>query len=325
MRRRRTGRCQHDFQVPGRLGPGRTPAAIGAGLRRMNRATDPLAGIGGHTIDIDRRTGHRTIGLNAARCARHQPAQCDGCFRDDLDPGRFMAGDEFVDLAERARMKSSLAMIDGAEHEIGRALQCWAFCRHAGRRARLANKAAVGLRIFVEAVAAQRQERRARRHLVFALVETAQERAAAVELAAESLIPIIDAMVRNAAQHRMTDIGAAAAPDIATDRIAAARIADQRDPRRTGAALQLLDGLSEFAALVLGRGTIGLLHLVVGARQRIGEIDREHPIARHAVGFHPPHRGDPERRMVAIAMHEKNRRHIRRARRGRRRLRQGLR
>ena len=216
-------------------------------------------------------------------------------------------------------------MIDGAEHEIGRALQRRAFRRHARRRAWLADKAAVGLRIFVEAVAAQRQERRARRDFVFALVETAQERAAAVELAAEAIIPIIDAMVRNAAQHRMTDIGAAAALDIEADRIAAARIADQRDPRRTGAPLQLLDGLSEFAALVLGRGAIGLRHLVVGARQRIGEIDREHFFAQHAVRLHPPHRGDPERRMVAIAMHEKNRRHIRRARRGRRRLRQGLR
>jgi hypothetical protein len=38
-------------------------------------------------------------------------------------------------------------------------------------------------------------------------------------------------MVGNAAQHRMTDIGAAAILDIATDRIAAARITDQRDPR----------------------------------------------------------------------------------------------
>src|SRR3981189_1657601 len=87
----------------------------------------------------------------------------------------------------------------------------------------------------------------------------------------------------------MTDIGAAAILDIATDRIAAARITDQRDPRRTGAALQFLDRVGKFTALVLDRGAIGLLHLFVGARKRIGEIDREHPIARHAVRFHSLH------------------------------------
>jgi hypothetical protein len=40
----------------------------------------------------------------------------------NLDPRRFTAGDEFVDLAECTRMKRGLAMIDGAKHEIGRAL-----------------------------------------------------------------------------------------------------------------------------------------------------------------------------------------------------------
>ena len=129
-------------------------------------------------------------------------------------------------------------------------------------------------------------------------------------------------MVGNAAQHRVADIGAATVLDVAADRIAAARIADQRDPRRTGAALQFLDRLAQLAALVFGRGTACLFHLVVGARQRIGEIDGEHPVARHAVRFHSPKRRDPERRMVAIAMNEQNRRHLARGRRRRRGLRE---
>ena len=72
-----------------------------------------------------------------------------------VDARRLAAGDEFIDLAERARMKRGLAMIERAEHEIGRALQRRAFGGDAGRRARLADEAAVGLRIFVDAVAAQ--------------------------------------------------------------------------------------------------------------------------------------------------------------------------
>ena len=224
-----------------------------------------------------------------------------------------LAGDEFVDLAKRARMKCDLAMVERAEHEIGRALQRRSVERHAGRRARLADEAAIGLRKFVDAVAAQSEKRRAWRYLALAFVQAAQERAAAIELAGETIVPIIDAMVGNAAQHRVADIGAAAILDVIADRIAAARTADQRDARRAGAALQFLDGLAELAALVFGRGTVCLLHLVIGARQRIGEIDREHPLTRHAVRFHSPERRDPERRMVAIAMDEQNRRNVGRA------------
>ena len=171
-------------------------------------------------------------------------------------------------------MKRDLAMIERAEHEIGRALQRRPVRCHAGRRARLADEAAIGLRKFVVAVAAQSEERRARRHLALALVQAAQERTAAVELAVQTVVPIIDAMVGNAAQHGMADIGAAAILDVIADRIAAARIADEGDPRRAGAALQFLDGLAKFAALVFGRGTVWLFDLVIGARQRIGEIDR---------------------------------------------------
>src|SRR5439155_9361067 len=145
-------------------------------------------------------------------------------------------------------------MIERAEHEVGRALQRRAVRCHAGRAARLADKPPVGLRIFVDTVAAQREERRARRHLALALVQATQERAAAVELAAKPLVPFIDAMVGNAAQHRVADIGAAAIPDVIADRIAAARIADERDALRAGATLQFLEGLAELTALVFGRG-----------------------------------------------------------------------
>src|SRR2546430_8471307 len=150
-----------------------------------------------------------------------------------------------------------LAMVDRAEHQIGCALERRSFCRDAGGRARLADKAAVGLRMFVDAVATQRQERDARRHFAFALIEPAQEGPAAVELVAETFVPIIHAVIGYAAQHGMADIGAAAILDTASNGIATPRIADQSHARRAGAALQFLDGVSEFAALVLGRGAIG--------------------------------------------------------------------
>src|SRR5205814_8412505 len=103
-------------------------------------------------------------------------------------------------------------------------------------------------------------------------------RTAAVELAAETLVPHIDAVVGNAAQHGVADGAATTVLDIIADRIAAARIANQRDPCRTRAALRFLDGVCELAALVFGRRAAGLLDLVVGARQGIGEIDRKHPL-----------------------------------------------
>src|ERR1019366_10823951 len=151
-----------------------------------------------------------------------------------------------------------------------RALEGGAFCGDSGRRARLADKAAIGLRIFVHTVAAQGQERRARRYLALALVQPVQEGAAAVELVAETGIPIIDAMVGNAAQHGVADIGATAVLDISADRIAAARIADQSHARGAGAALQFLDGVAELAVLILGRGFVRLWLGIVGSRQRVG-------------------------------------------------------
>ena len=71
-------------------------------------------------------------------------------------------------------------------------------------------------------------------------------------------------MIWNAAQNRVADILAAPVLHMVADRIAAARIADQRNARRTGASFQFLDGLSELTALVLCRGTVGLRHRVIG-------------------------------------------------------------
>src|SRR5689334_23081010 len=126
-------------------------------------------------------------------------------------------------------MKCDLAMVERAEHEIGRTFQRGAIERYSRRRAGLADEAPVGLCIFINAVAAQREKCRARRHFALALVQAAQERAATVELATETFIPFIDAMVGNAAQYGVADVGAAAIPDVIADRIAAARIADQRN------------------------------------------------------------------------------------------------
>ena len=216
-----------------------------------------------------------------------------------------------------------LAMVDRAEHQIGCALQRRSFCRDAGGRARLADKTAVGLRIFVDAVATQRQERRPWRHFAFPLIKPAQEGAATVELVAEAFVPIEDAVVGRAAQHGVADVRSPAVLDMVANGIAAARIADQSHARRAGAALQFLDGVGEFAALILRRGFVRLRLGIVGSRQGIGEIDREHALARNAVGFHPPQRRDPQGRLLAMAVGEQDRRNFAGARAGSRCLRKG--
>ena len=109
----------------------------------------------------------------------------------------------------------------------------------------------------------------------------------------------IDAVVGNAAQHGVADIGAAAVLDVVADRIAAARIADQRHARRAGAALQFLDGLAEFAALVLGRGAVRLLDLssvrasgsvklIANIRSRATPLDSiRHSVVIHSAAWSP--------------------------------------
>jgi len=74
-------------------------------------------------------------------------------------------------------------------------------------------------------------------------------------------IPLIDAVVGNAAQHGMADIRAATVLDMVADRIAAARIADQRDTRATGPSFQLLDRVNQFATLISVEELLGCANL----------------------------------------------------------------
>src|SRR3981081_1152260 len=132
---------------------------------------------------------------------------------------------------ECARRIRGLAMVNRAEHEVGRAFERRPITGYSGRRPRLADEPAIGLREFVHAVAAQGQEGRARRDFTLPLVQPAQERTAAIKLTVQTAFPFVNAVVGNATQHGMADVGAAAILDVAADRIAAARIADQRYAR----------------------------------------------------------------------------------------------
>ena len=184
------GEVEHEFERPGRIDLRRPPAPVGAGLRAVHRPADPLAGIRRRrdSTSTDAPATGRLVGTPPGVPVTRPLSRTVG-FRRDRDPLRLAAGDEFVDLAEGARMERDLAMIERAEHQIGGALSAGPSDGDAGRRARLADEAAVGLGVFVDAVAAQRQERGARRHFAVALVQPAQERAAAVELAAETRRP----------------------------------------------------------------------------------------------------------------------------------------
>src|SRR5205085_9080554 len=266
MRGGRAGRCQHDLDIPGRIDPGRTPASLGAGPRSVDRAADAFATIWRDAIHHHGDARLRTDGWNTSGRTGREPAELDLCFRRNRDPVRLAAGDEFMDLAECPRMKRGLAMIDRTEHEIGGALQRRAFRGDPGRYARLAKDATIGLRIFVQAVAAKRQERDPRCDLALAFVQSAQERTTAVELIAEIIVPRKDAVVGYAAQHGMADVRGPAILDVAADRIAAARIANQRDARRPGAASQFLDRFAKLAALIFSGGFVGLRLAIVAAR-----------------------------------------------------------
>ena len=214
-------------------------------------------------------------------------------------------------------------MVDRAEHEIGGALQRRAFRGDAGRRARLAEKRPSACANL------SRPSLRSVRNAVPGVTSLSpsfnprRKGPRPLNSLPRHCVPIVDAMIGHAAQHGVADICGPAVLDVAADRIAAARIADQCHARRAGPALQFPDRLAELAALVFGRGAIFLRHGIVGARQRIGEIDREHAVARNPVGFHPPQCRDPERRVVAIAMHEQDRRNFGRRRGCGRCLRQG--
>ena len=117
-----------------------------------------------------------------------------------------------------------------------------------------------------------------------------------------------DALVGRAAQNGMADrCRPAGILEIAADRVAAARRADQRhlgSPRR----LQRLgDEGGELARLVLGRRMEGLGLGVLAPRAGIGEVDRQEMVALVAVGLEAPDIVDPQRAGIAIAVHEHDR------------------
>ena len=96
---------------------------------------------------------------------------------------------------------------------------------------------------------------------------------------------------------------AAAILDVIADRASRRAVADQGDarPRRYGAAVP--DGLTVLGAGLRSKDRLALLHLVIGARQRIGEIDRRHSLARLRRSIPcAPYCGDPERSMIATAV-----------------------
>ena len=197
-------------------------------------------------------------------------------------------------------------MIDLAKQNIRRALQRRSLGGHVGRHAGMADETAVGLRIEIEAVAAQRHERHARRHLAVARIEFFEEWTAAVVFAAEQRIDGEHAMVGRAAEHRLGDarrIGR----DIFARRIAAARQRDDRDFRRAGLGFDAVDERRQFADLVLRRGAVGLSDAIVVARLRVGETDRKQTVSRIVVALETPDLRLPNRGHIAVAMHEDDR------------------
>ena len=92
--------------------------------RRWIGRADPLAGLGRHAwIDLDVRLAERTVGRRAGGKSGDLSVQRHLRLGRDIEPRGLAAGDELVDLAERARVERDLAMIELAEHQVGRAAQ----------------------------------------------------------------------------------------------------------------------------------------------------------------------------------------------------------
>ena len=65
-----------------------------------------------------------------------------------------------------------------------------------------------------------------------------------------------------------------------------------------------LDRSRQFAKLILRRGPVRLRGAVIIPRHRIGEVDGMQPIAGIAVALKAPKGREPDRRLIAVAMHE---------------------
>ena len=174
---RMTGRRDDEFERPGGIDLRRSPSAVGAGLAAMDRGTHALARVRRHAKDLNGRVRDRAIGRRAGGKSGDEPVERHLRLRHDIEPRRLAAGDETVDLAERARMERDLAVVELAEHQVGRAAQLRALAGDAGRRAGAGDETAVRLRELVVAVAAQGQERGAGHDVGLAAVEALQERA----------------------------------------------------------------------------------------------------------------------------------------------------
>ena len=150
----------------------RPPHAVGAGRLAQRGGALPLAGVGGDAIDLDLRALDRPVGRRAANDARHPPVQDDFRLGRDGDARRLAAGDEAVNLGEGDRAQSRVAMVDLAEQDVRRAFQRRSIGGYVERHARLVeDNSAVRLRVEVEAIAAQSQERNPRRHFRVASIE----------------------------------------------------------------------------------------------------------------------------------------------------------
>jgi hypothetical protein len=215
-----------------------------------------------------------------------------------------VAGDEPVDLGEGDRAQSGVAMVDLAEQDIGRALERRSVGGHVERHARLVEEnPAVGLRVEIEAVAAQRQERNPRRHFRVASIELRKKRTSPVVFAARRKVGRPDAVVRRTPKHRMSDAPGVGG-DIFARRVATARRRDDRDLGRASLGLDAVDERRQFAQLVCSRRAVGLGDSIVVASLRIGETDREQPVAWIAIALEPPDLGFPGGGEIAVAMHE---------------------
>ena len=219
----RAGRRDHELERNGRIESRRPPHAVGAGRPAQRRGALSFTGVGGDAIDVHLRALDRPIGRRARDDTCHPPVQDDVRLGRDGDARRRAAGDEAVDVGEGDRAQSGVAMVDLPEQDVRCAFQRRSVGGHIERHARLVeDNRAVRLRIEVEAVAAQRQERHARRHFALAPIELLEERAAPVVFAAKQIVSRPDAVIGRAAERRLFD-ASGICRGIFTRRVAAAR------------------------------------------------------------------------------------------------------
>jgi hypothetical protein len=300
-------RRHHELEKPAGIDICGAPGSVGPRHAAMDRGTEPFAAVGRDAVDLDGRADQRPVGRHAGREPGHEAVERNLRLGNYAEPLRLAPRYEFVDLAKRPRVERQFPVIELAEHEVGRAAQAGTLGGDPGRRAGFPDETAVGLRVFVVAVAAQGEERGAGHDVALAGIEMLQERRAGVELVAGIEFPVEHALVGHAAKDGMADVLGPAILNVVADSVAAARTRDQRHARRSGALPHRVHGGRELAQLVGSRRAPGLRLGVIVARQRVREVERQQMVARKAIGFASPQIGDPQRRMIAVAVHEHQR------------------